>query len=101
MLAQARKDTLPDNVKLNFRPVSTTNYVVWLHNLNEANVTVPASALQEDPSKPITLEELALSANQLRSDMLQRKMTWNGVKPSLDNVYRPGEGNNFIIWLFA
>jgi hypothetical protein len=88
MLAEV-KASLPANIKITYKPSTATDYVVWIHNLNEANVTVPVSALQENPNKQITLEELSLSANQLRSDMLQKKMIWNGVKPSLNGVYQP------------
>jgi hypothetical protein len=90
-LSTGVKATLPANVKLTYKPATTTDYIVWLHNLNEANVTVPVSALQENSNKQITLEELALSGNQLRSDMLAKKMTWNGVKPTLDVVYKKTE----------
>ena len=95
---RVKASALPANVKLTYKPATTTDYTVWLHNLNEANVTVPTAALQENPNKQITLEELSLSGNQLRSDMLSKKMTWNGVKPTLNGVFKPTDGKDIFLF---
>eukprot|EP00331_Platyophrya_macrostoma_P022192 CAMPEP_0176445692 /NCGR_PEP_ID=MMETSP0127-20121128/23863_1 /TAXON_ID=938130 /ORGANISM="Platyophrya macrostoma, Strain WH" /LENGTH=983 /DNA_ID=CAMNT_0017831547 /DNA_START=80 /DNA_END=3031 /DNA_ORIENTATION=+ len=91
MLEAVNNDVLPDNVKITYKPHNATDYTIWIHNLNEANVTVPVAALSELPNQTVTLSELSLSGNQLRSVMLQKKMTWNGVQPSTAGVYSPGD----------
>ena len=93
---EAVKDAvLPANVKIVYKPFTQTQYTVWIHNLNEANVTVPVAALQETATQTVSLTELSLSGNQLKSTMLQNKMTWNGAqKLSLNTVYKPTDGKN-------
>ena len=92
MLEAAPTEVLPKNVKVVYKPYSATEFVVWIHNLNEKSVKVPVAALQENASQSVTLEELSLSANQPKAEMLKKKLLWNGAKrPSLESVYNNSE----------
>lgn len=80
---------LPRNVKVMIRPNSAVEFIVRLHNMNENTVSVDRGYFDSLANgNGYTLEELNLSANQLRSQVTSRKLNWNGnVKPTYDPAH--------------
>jgi hypothetical protein len=76
-----------ENVKVLLRPMTKDTLLLRLQNMDEKKSSVVE--LSGVLGRYKSVEELSLSANQKKQDMLQNKMNWNGMKlndPSLLNT---------------
>lgn len=87
-------------MKISFKPLAENEYVVWLHNMNEANVSVAINSLNEfltEGAHRPTYQELTLTGNQLKSEMIRERMIWKGAgQPTYDPKHEKIRGKVFF-----
>jgi len=97
-------------VKLTTRPINATQFLLRFHNMDDAsNRTVHNSVFKSPAYASLHVVETSLSANQPKTEMLKRKLNWNGLDLNNPNyaktdyytgtefVLRPQEIRTFVV----
>jgi len=68
-------------VKILSRPMSTTKFLLRFHNTNEdLTKTVSTSVFNNANYAATTVLETSLTANQAKTDMIKKRLNWNGLQ---------------------